>query len=158
MDVRIETLHSIHVARIRHVGELWGRGYSVGADVRSSRTEHRKVGPRLLDPEGRPITVNLPTRRVSAVEEGGLLYLNKAQLYNLSAAWFPTPALDVRLSYVRLKQDEFGDADGIRLSAGWFFCRNLSAKISLSRTRQGEALDLRFRNSDSASVRLLGRF
>lgn len=32
---------------IRHVGELWDRAYSVGAELRSSRSDHLKVGPRL---------------------------------------------------------------------------------------------------------------
>ena len=146
---------------VRHVGELWGRAYSVGAEVRSNRSDHFLVEPRLLDPEGRPITVNPPTGRVSAVEDGELLYSDKAQIYNLSTAWFPTPALGVRLSYVKFKQDVFGGeggADSIGLTAGWFFRRNLSAKISFSRTRLDGALDARFRDSDTASIRLLGRF
>ncbi len=56
---------------IRHVGELWGRAYSVGADLRSSRSDHLKVSPRLLDPGGRPFAENPSTERVYAVEEGG---------------------------------------------------------------------------------------
>ena len=140
---------------IRHVGELWGRAYSVGADARLSRSEHRVVGPLHLDPEGRPI---VDTGRVWAVEEGELLYTDESQLYNLSAVWYPTPALGVRASYVKFTQDEFGDAHGMGLTAGWFFRRNLSAKISFSRTRQDGALDPRFRDSDTASIRLLSRF
>lgn len=143
---------------IRHVGELWDRAYSVGADVRWSRSDHLLVSPRLLDPEGRLFAENPSTERVYAVEEGELLYTDKTQLYNLSAAWYPTPALGVRLSYVKLTHDEFGDADGIGLTAGWFFRRNLSAKVSFSRTRQGGALLPEFRDSDTASIRLLGRF
>ena len=143
---------------VRHVGELWGRTYSVGAGVRSSWSEHRKVGPRLLDPDGRPITLDPPTGRPFAVKEGELLYSDESRLYNIYAALFPTPALGVRLSYVKLKQDEFGDADGIGLSTGWFFRRNLSGNVSFSRTRLDGALDPRFRDSDNASIRLLVRF
>ncbi len=54
-------------------------------------------------------------------------------LYNLSAEWFPTPALGVRLSFVKLEQDEFVDTNGIGLTAGWCFRRNLSAKVSFAR-------------------------
>ena len=143
---------------IRHVGELWGRAWSVGAEVRSSRSDHFLVRPRLLDAEGRPFAENPSTAREFAVEDGELLYSDKAQVFNLAAAWFPTPALGVRLGYVKLKQDEFGDADGIGVTAGWFFRRNLSANVSFSRTRLDGALDRRFRESDYASIRLLGRF
>ena len=145
---------------IRHVGELWGRAYSVGADVRSSRSDYRLVRPRLLDPEGRPFVENPSTERVFAVEDGGLLYSDETRVYNLSAEWFPTPALGVRLSFVKLEQDEFVDVDanGIGLTAGWFFRRNLSAKVSFARTRLEGALEPRFRDSDTASIRLLGRF
>ena len=95
-----------------------------------------------LDPEGRPIA---STGRVSAVEEGGLLYSDESQLYKLSAAWYPTPALGVRANYVKFTQDEFGDAHGMGLTAGWgFFRRNFSATISFSRTRQDGVLDPRF--------------
>ncbi len=90
--------------------------------------------------------------------KGGLLYTDETQVYYLSAAWFPTSALGVRLSYTKLNHDEFGDADGIGLAAGWFFRRNLSAKVSIMRTRQGGALVPEFRDSDTASIRLLGRF
>ena len=58
---------------------------------------------------------------------------------------------------MKLKQDRFGDADGIGLSAGWFFRRILSAKMSFSRTRLEGVLDRRYRDSDNASIRLLGR-
>lgn len=143
---------------IRHVGELWGRAWSVGAEVRSSRSECRKVGPRFVDAQGRPVSANAFTEGPSAVEEGGLLYSDETQVYHLSAAWFPTPALSARLGYTKLKQDEFGDADGIGLTAGWFFRRNLSAKVSFTRTRLDGALVPEFRDSDTASIRLLGRF
>ena len=46
----------------------------------------------------------------------------------------------------------------IGLTAGWFFRRHLSAKVSISRTRQSGALVPEFRDSDTASIRLLGRF
>lgn len=88
------------------------------------------------------------------------MYRDETQVYNLSAAWFPTPALGVRLSYVKSRQDTFVyvDADGIGLTAGWFLSRNVSAKVSFSRTRQSGALVPEFRDSDTASIRLLGRF
>ena len=143
---------------IRHVGELWGRAWSVGADVRSSRSDYLLVRPRLLGPEGKPFAENPSTERVYAVEDGGLLYSDETYVYNLSAAWFPTPALGVRLSYVKFKQDEFGDADGIALTVGWFLRRNVSAKVSFSRTRLDGALVPDLRDSDTASIRLLGRF
>lgn len=145
---------------IRHVGELWDRAYSVGADVRSSRSDHLLVSPRLLDPEGRPFAENPFTQSVYAVEEGGLLYSNETQVYNLSAAWYPTPALRVRLSYLAVREDYFSeiDADGVGLSAGWFFRRKLSAEFSFTRTRLEHGFGPDSRDSDTASIRLLGRF
>ena len=56
---------------VRHVGELWDRAWSVGADVRLSRSDHLLVSPRLLDPEGRPFAENPSTERAHAVEEEG---------------------------------------------------------------------------------------
>ena len=59
---------------------------------------------------------------------------------------------------MRSKHDEFGDADGIGLTAGWFFRRKLSTIVSFSQTWLGGALVPKFRDSDTASIRLLGRF
>ena len=145
---------------VRHVGELWDRAWSVGADVRSSRSDHLLVSPRLLDPEGRPFAENPSAERVNTVEEGRLLYTDETRVYRLSGAWYPTPALRVRLSFLAVKEDDFAaiDADGVGLSAGWFFRRKLSAEFSFTRTRQSGVLAPEFRDSDTASIRLLGRF
>ena len=143
---------------VRHVGKLWSTTYSVRAGVRSSRSDYRLIRPRLLDPQGRAITGFPSTGREFAVEDGELLYSDETRVYLLSAAWYPRPALGVQLSYLAVKQDEFGDADGVGLSVGWFFRRNVSAKVSFTRTRLDAAFEPEFRNSDTASLRLLGRF
>ena len=76
----------------------------------------------------------------------------------LSGEWFPTLSLGVRLNYARVEQESFGNTDGVRLTANWFFRRNVAAEVSFMRTRLDEALEPAFRDSDTASVRLLGRF
>ena len=152
-----DTDTEVVIVSVHHVGELWGRGYAVEADARSSRSEYSLVLPRLLDPQRRPIAVDPSRRGEYALDDGDKLYSDKSQLYVLSAQWFPTIALGVRLSYVNIRQDESGNADGIGLSAGWFLRRHLSATVSFSRTRL-DAFEPRFRDSDTASIRLLGRF
>ena len=141
---------------VRHVGELWSNTYSVRAGVRSSRSDYLLVRPRILHPEGRPIQGGMEF----ALEDGELLYSDETRVYHLSAAWYPRPALGVRLSYLAVQQDEFGDADadGVGLSVGWFFRRNVSAEVSFTRTRLDATFEPEFRDSDTASVRLLGRF
>ena len=145
---------------VRHAGELWGHDYSVQAGARSSRSEHRAVWPRLVDASGRPITGSWVPDRDFAIEDGGLLYTDETRVYRLSGSWYPAPALRVRLSYLAVRNNEFAeiDADGVGLLAGWFFRRKLSAEFSFTRTRLEQAFGPESRDSDTASVRLLGRF
>ena len=143
---------------VRHVGELWGRSYSVFAAVRSSRAEHRLVEPRLLDSEGRPTPEVLSGGSRYALEDGDVLYSEQSQVYLLSGEWFPTVSLGVRLSYAAVEQELFGDTDGVELAASWFLRRNVAAEVSFMRTRLDASLNPEFRDSDTASVRFLGRF
>ena len=143
---------------VRHVGELRGATYSVLAGFQSSRSDYRLVKPRLVDRQGRPIPREDPRREASVLEDGDLWHSEEIRVAFLSGEWFPSLALGVRLDYARVEQELFGNTDGVGLTVNWFFRRNVAAEVSFMRTRLDEALEPAFRDSDTASVRLLGRF
>ena len=143
---------------VRHVGELWGAIYSVSAGFQSSRSDYWLVEPQLVDRQGRPIPKADPRREATVLEDGDLLYSEETRVSYLSGEWFPTLSMGVRLNYARVEQELFGNTDGVGLTVNWFFRRNVAAEVSFMRTRLDEALEPAFRDSDTASVRLLGRF
>ena len=142
---------------VRHVGALWGDTYSVSARVQSSRSDVGYIPARLLGLETFPGTpAASPGTGVAA--SGDPLYTEKHRAYFLSGEWFPRVTLGVRLSYARVKQEMLPGNEGLGLSGSWFFRRNVAAQVSFTRTRSDVPPEFRFRYSDTASVRLLGRF
>ena len=139
---------------VRHVGTLWGDAYSLSAQVRSSRSEVGLVRARLLGLETTPGAV----ARIPHAVAGDPAYTEKQRTYFVSGEWFPMATVGVKLGYSRVKQEMLPGTEGVGLSGSWFFRKNVAVQVTFTRTRLDVPSDFEFRYSDTASVRLVGRF
>ena len=142
---------------VRHVSTLWGDTWSLSGQVRSSRSEVGSIPARLLGLETHPGTA-VPSTATGIAAGSVPLYTETNRVYFLSGEWFPSVTLGVRLSYAQVKQEMLPGNEGVGLSGSWFFRRNVAAQASFTRTRSDLPSGFQFRYSDSATVRLLGRF
>ena len=147
---------------VRHVGDLGGSTFSLSASIRSSRSDTRLLvqapsgiftGFEPFDPADRGLVVIGPGSTPIEITES-----ERARQVGLSGALFPTQALGVRLTFSTLDHDTLGTSDLVGLSANWFFVRNAAVEIELIRTGSGSGYRAGVPDTDTVSVRVLGRF
>ena len=94
------------------------------------------------------------------IERGLLLPPDRQHGYLVSGELYPTTALGVRVSYLQLDHEALERNrrnDSIGFSAEWFLRRHVAARVTFQRSRVDRPSDPRFGDSDTISVRLLGR-
>ena len=149
---------------VRHVGDLGDSTFEFSASVRASRSDFRMSVPLTpdfftssnpfeppFDPYGNLIgVVGAP-----AIESG---WSEREREVRLSGALFPDEALGVRLTLSTSDRDAWGTSDRVALSAQWFFVPCAAVGVELTRSRSGRGYVPNSHDTDSVSVRLLGRF
>jgi len=82
-------------------------------------------------------------------------HLPRFRVYSAGGELFPTQRLGVRIGYSRWDGEGSID-DAYDLAATWFVTRNVGLQFSFARQRADDDAD--FRDTDSAAVRVTGRF
>ena len=147
---------------VRHVGQLAGSSVALSASAGASRSESRfrVAAPADVFASLNPFGPGEGQRFAGNPDwaPGEPFESERERRFSLSGALFPTQALGVRLTFSNSDHDTLGSGDLVGLSANWFFVRNAAAQIELVRTSSRDRYPAGSLDSDSVSVRLLGRF
>jgi hypothetical protein len=140
-----------------HVGAVKNLFYSISGGVNVS--EANLTFTEISQP-----TASLPP--FSPIAGGGFIAVtpipnsalpaDRFYTYSVGSELFPTRRLGVRVGYVRWDGDEQRE-DGYDVGATWFFLRNVAARFAFARTNR-ESFDPDLRESDTATLQIIGRF